>query len=217
MRPDEEIRRDVEDELRWEPSLDARDIGVAAKDGVVTLTGYVSSYAEKSDAESAAKRVAGVAALANDLEVRLPKMARRPDPDIAHESVTVLRAQVGDVATHIRPIVKDGWITLEGAVDWNYQREAAETAVRHLAGVRGLTNSLRLKSVFVATDIHRQIEDAFRRSAELDAQQITIETQDGTLILRGVVRSWAERKEAERIAWSAPGIAKIDNRIAVAT
>lgn len=215
MRSDEDVKRDVEDELRWDPDVDPTDIGVAVKDGVVTLAGFVRSYYQKWEAEVAAKRVAGVVGVANDLEVRLPGVDERPDPEIARDAVAEIRIQLPVSAENIRVIVKDGWVTLEGDVEWNYQREIAENVVRRLRGVRGISNLIKVKPRVEPSELKHKIEEAFRRHAEIDAERVTVEVSGSEVILRGVVRSWAERQEAERVAWSAPGITKVDNRIVV--
>jgi osmotically-inducible protein OsmY len=215
MRSDSDIRRDVEDELRWDPQIDATDIAVSVKNGVVTLAGFVRSYMQKYQAEADAKRVAGVVAVANDLEVRLPGVDERPDPDIAREAVDRIKSELPFAWDRTRVVVKSGWVTLEGEVEWNYQRERAEEAVRRVRGVKGITNFIEVKPRVAPSEIRRKIEEALRRAAEIDASRITVETVGSEVILRGTVRSWAERQEAERAAWSAPGVARVDNRIII--
>jgi osmotically-inducible protein OsmY len=215
MRDDSDIRRDVEDELRWDPDIDATDIAVTVKNGVVTLAGFVRSYMQEYQAEADAKRVAGVTAVANDLEVRLPGVDERPDPDIARDAIERIKSELPYAWDKIRVVVKSGWVTLEGEVEWNYQRQRAEEAVRRVRGLKGVTNSIEVKPQVAPSEIRRKIEDALRRAAEIDASRITVETIGSEVILRGTVRSWAERREAERAAWSAPGVARVDNRIII--
>jgi osmotically-inducible protein OsmY len=215
MTSDSDIKRDVEDELRWDPDIDATDIAVTVKNGVVSLTGFARSFSQKFEAERAAKRVAGVVGLANDIEVRLPAVDERPDPEIARDAVAALKNQLPLSGQNITATVKNGWVTLEGEVEWNYQRERAESAVRWMKGVHGVTNLIQVKPRVAPADVKRKIEEAFRRSAEVDAKRVAVEVHDGEVVLKGTVRSWAERQEAERAAWAAPGVKKVDDRITI--
>lgn len=216
MKSDAQLQRDVLDELSWEPSVDAAHIGVSVKDGVVTLSGHVSSYAEKFGAELAARRVYGVKAVANELEVRLPGSSVRTDEDLAAAAVKALESNVFVPPNTIKPIVRDGWITLEGEVEWAYQKNAAESAVRYLTGVRGVTNLITIKPRVTPAEVKAKIEEALKRSAEMDARRIAVEVADGQVILGGTVRSWTERDEAERAAWAAPGVRRVEDHITVA-
>jgi osmotically-inducible protein OsmY len=215
MRLDSDIKRDVEDELRWDPDIDATDIGVAAHNGIVTLAGFVRSYAQRTEAERDAKRVAGVVGVANDIEVRLPVLDQRPDPEIARDAASALKTELPFSSENIKVVVRDGWLTLEGAAEWNYVRERAESSVKRVRGVKGVTNAITLKPKVQPHEVRRKIEDALRRSAELDASRVTVESSGGEVILRGTVKSWAERQEAERAAWAAPGVTRVDNRITI--
>jgi osmotically-inducible protein OsmY len=210
-----EIEQDVREELQWDPDLDASDIAVSVKDGVVTLAGFVKSYTDKYEAEAAAKRVAGVVAVANDLEVRLPSVDERPDPDIARDAVAALKSMLPISYQNIKIVVKNGWVTLEGQVEWQYQRQTAENAVRRIKGVKGVSNLIQLKPRAEPEQIKKKIQEAFRRNAELDANRIMVETNGSEVILKGTVRSWIEREEAERVAWSAPGVTKVVDQIIV--
>jgi osmotically-inducible protein OsmY len=213
MKSDSELRRDVERELEWDPSIDARNIAVAVKNGVVTLTGHVPAYSDKWRAEGIAKRVAGVTALANDIQVRLT--SERTDADIAESARMAINTDNRVPADSVKVIVSQGWITLDGKVSYYYQKTAAESDVRYLKGVRGVTNSIMVVPNVSPTQIKAEIEEAFKRSAQLDAKRISVETRDATVILTGTVRSWAERDEAETAAWRAPGVREVDNRIEV--
>jgi osmotically-inducible protein OsmY len=215
MKPDSEIERDVRDELKWDPDLDAENIAVSVKDGVVTLAGFVKTYSDRLEAEAAAKRVAGVLAVANDIDVRLPAIDQRPDPDIAKAAVAALKSELPISYDKIKIIVKDGWITLEGAAEWQYQKTTAENAVRKVKGVKGVTNVITVKPKVQPSELQRKILEAFKRNAEVDANRITVEASGSEVILKGTVRSWIEREEAERVAWSAPGVTNVEDRIVV--
>jgi osmotically-inducible protein OsmY len=216
MMDDEAIKRDVEEELRYTPHIDASDIAVAVKEGVVALLGFARSYNDKHEAEAAAKRVAGVVGVANDIEVRLPVSHERPDPEIARDAVAAIRHALPGAWHNVRVVVKQGWITLEGQVEWNFEREQAERAVRGIKGVRGVGNMIRIKPTVQPEEIKKKIEEAFRRNAELEADHIQVEANGPEVVLKGTVHSWAERQEAARAAWSAPGVMRVDNRIAIA-
>lgn len=212
---DLELKRNVESELDWEPSVNAAEIGVAVKDGIVTLTGHVQSYWQKIAAERAASRVSGVKAVANELEIRLPASSERTDEDIARAAVNALAWSVSVPADRIKVKVSKGWITLEGTVEWKYQKAAAEKAVRDLTGVKGVVNLVEVKPRASTVEVKAAIEAALKRSAEVDASRITVEADGDKVILRGSVRSWSEREEAERAAWRSPGVRFVDNRITV--
>jgi osmotically-inducible protein OsmY len=212
-RTDQEIQTDVLAELRWDLSEVAKDIGVAVKAGVVTLTGTVDTYLNKWKAEQAAHRVTGVTAVANDISVRT--IGERTDSDIAAAAAHALEWNSGIPAERIHVTVEKGWVTLKGEVEWHYQRLEAERIVRGLWGVKGVSNLITVKPLATPADLKKKIEDALVRSAQVDANNITIEVQGSKAILRGKVRSWAERKEAERTAWLAPGITSVDNQIRV--
>jgi osmotically-inducible protein OsmY len=215
MKSDSELKRDVQNELTWEPSVNEAHIGVTVKDGVVTLTGHTPSYAEKYGAERAAKRVYGVKAVADELDVKLPGSAKRTDEDIARACVNALAANYSVPDEKIKLVVNNGRVTLEGEVEWQYQSEAAMNTVRYLTGVTGVSNNIAIKARASSIDVKDKIKAAFHRSAEIDARRVDVEVQDGQVILHGSVRSWAEREEAQQAAWAAPGVSAVDNQIAV--
>jgi osmotically-inducible protein OsmY len=196
-RTDEQIQRDVLEELNWDPRVQPNEIGVAVKDGIVTLTGSVDSYTKRWAAEEAALRVRGVKAVANDIQVKLPVSAERTDADIAAAALHALKWHALIPDDQVKVTVSKGWITLEGEVDWQFERDDAEREVRRLTGVRGLTNLIKVKTRATPSELKQKIEDALVRSAQTDAQRITVEVQGSKVILKGTVRSWAEKQEAE--------------------
>ena len=215
MKTDTQLQRDVIDELRWDAQVDGAEIGVAVKDGVVTLTGKVNSYARKLAAVHAAERIGGVRVVADDVTVALPLFAKKTDTDIAHAVANALKWDIEVPDDRIKARVDGGWLWLEGEVDFQYQRESAERAVRYLTGVHGVTNLIKIAQHASVPDVKQRIESALKRQAELDAHQIRVEALDGKVTLKGHVRSWAEREDAKRAAWSAPGVTSVEDQIAV--
>jgi osmotically-inducible protein OsmY len=213
MKSDEELRRDVLAELEYDPSLDARKIGVAVEDGIVTLTGEVSSFAEKWNAERAAERVEGVRGIVNKIEVKI--VGDYSDTDIAREAADALRWNLMVPPGKVIPKVENGYITLTGEVNFDFQRRAAEKAVRYIPGVKGVINLVTIKPKVEPKEIKEKIEEALKRMATVDAGNIQVEVQGSEIVLRGTVRSWAERHEAEKAAWSAPGVTSVKNYITV--
>jgi osmotically-inducible protein OsmY len=216
MKSDREVERDVLDELEWEPGVTADNITVGVKDGVVTLAGVIASFSEKWAAEDAMKRVAGVKGFANELEIQLSAFHQRTDADIARAAVNVLEWNVNVPHDRVRVTVENGVVTLDGEVDRQFEKIAAEGAVRPLMGVTGISNRISItRSQATPAHIHATIKKALMRNGAIEAGGIMVETSGGTVILRGTVGSWAERQEAERAGWSAPGVFEVDNHLVI--
>ena len=215
MKTNIDLQRDILEELKWEPSVNAADIGVSVHDGVITLTGHVPSYAEKHGAERAAKRVLGVKAVANELDVKLPGSFMRTDEDIASACLSAFRFNYAVPDEKIKVVVTSGWVTLEGEVEWQFQKDAAMRTVLGLTGVRGVSNNVGVKPHVAPKDVKNKIEAAFKRNAEIDARRISVEARDGKVILHGSARSWSERDEAQQAAWAAEGVTAVENQIKI--
>jgi len=213
MRSDMEIRADVESELQWEPSVDDRKIGVIVHEGIVTLTGESAHYPGRRAAEEVAKRVKGVRAIANEIQVKIPSAGMRSDSAIAEAAANAIRWNVMTAMTSVKPVVRDGWVILGGTVLWGYQRRSAENCVRNLQGVHGVVNDIRVESEVKAADVKQKIEDAFKRHALLDASDIQVDVEDNTVTLKGHVRKWQENEDAMRAAWAAPGVRDVLNQL----
>jgi osmotically-inducible protein OsmY len=215
MKTDVEIRRDVESELQWDPSVDDKKIGVIAHDGVVTLTGEVCHFGGKWAAEDITKRVSGVRAIANEILVKIPLSGARSDTEIAEAAANALRWHVVTGAAQIKPVVVDGWVTLSGKVQWGFQRNAAENAMRNLMGVKGVINDIVVASTVKVADVKQKIEEAFKRHALLDAKDIEVKVNSSTVTLKGHVHTWQEHADAAYAAWAAPGVANVENRLVI--
>lgn len=215
MRTDDDILKDVIAEIKYEPNLRNDDVAVSVRDGVVTLAGFVDSYADKWRAETVVSRVNGVRAVVNDLEVKLPIGTQRPDPEIARATVDALKWNILVPHENIKVTVEDGWVTLRGTVDWFYQKEEAERTVRNITGVKGISNLITVAAKPTPSDVKQKIIQALKRGAEFDAERITVEVVGNKAILKGTVRSYAEMRDAERAARSAPGITEVENRLTV--
>ena len=209
---DQWLRDSVVRQLNTDPSFDATMIGVTNADGVVTLSGYVETYAARLSAERAARRVYGVKAVANELEVKLAQ--ERIDPDIAKDALQALQNRIG-IPSGLNVTVRDGYISLAGAVEWMYQKTAAERAVRYLRGVRGVFNNITVQPRVAPKDVQKRITEALHRHADIDARRIHVEASGGTVTLEGSVRSWTEKSEAERAAWNVPGVSAVVDHIFV--
>lgn len=215
MKTDLQIKKDIQDELVWDPAVSSTDIGVIVKDGVVTLTGHLSSLAEKLAAERAAQRVAGVKAVAVEMDVRPLSSNARSDTDIAVAAKQALSWNVSVPEGHVQTKVEKGWLSLTGEVEWDYQRRAAERAVRDLLGVVGVTNLVKVKPRISPIDIQKSIEGALKRQAEREAQHMQVLVEGSRVTLRGKVHSWSERQAAQGAAWSAPGVSNVTNELAI--
>ena len=209
------LRQEILDELEWESSVDAAHIGVAVDNGIATLSGHVSSYTEKLAAERAVTRVKGVTAIAENIEIRYPAAKRTADDQIAKRVVDIINWQVSVPSDHIKVKVEKGWVTLSGEVDWHFQKVDAEKSVRRLSGVMGIANLIGLKPRVEAKDVKKRIEEALKRNAEIEAQNIRVIVQGGKVTLDGKVDSWAERQRVENTVWSAPGVLSVDDRLSV--
>jgi osmotically-inducible protein OsmY len=212
---DNTLRQIILDELEFQPSVDSAHIGVAVESGVVTLTGHVASYAEKIDVEDAVKRVRGVKAIAQEIDVRYPNAKKTADDEIAKRALAILAWDVSVPNDRIGIRVQHGWVTLSGEVDWYYQRQAAEHAIRKLSGVVGVTNTIHLTPRLQRADVKRRIEDALKRSAEAEGQKIRVSVSDGTVTLEGQVKAWYERRLAEQAAWGAHGVTRVNDRLQI--
>ena len=215
MKTDSQIQKDVMAQLNWEPILNASEIGVAVKDGIVTLSGVVDTYTKKIAAEKAAKKVSGVKAVAVDIQVGVSPIFKRTDSEIAETVFNALRLHTAVQEDRIKIKVENGFVTLEGEVEWGYQRNAAATAIENLPGVKDVLNFITVRPLVAVNDLERKISDAFQRSATIDAENVTVEVRGSKAILKGTVRSVAEKEDAVDAVWSSPGVTTIENRLLV--
>lgn len=215
MKTDATIKEDVLEELDWDPSIDNTKIGVIVNDGIVTLTGHVNTYAEKVAAEKVARNVYGVKAVVEEIEVKISGSGKRSDEDIAKAALNNLKWNTSVPENKIRLKVEDAWITLEGEAEWNYQKEAARKAVKDLAGVRGVTNLIKVEASIEPQNVKDKIRSAFERNATIDADNVNVRSVGHKIILSGAVQSWAEKKQAESAAWSAPGVTEVENDLSI--
>ncbi len=215
MKTDSQVQQDVLAELKWEPSVNAAQIGVEVKDGIVTLAGHVGSYAEKYDAERAAQRVSGVKALAIEMGVTLPGFGKRNDADIARSAESALQCTTFLPKDSVKIMVEDGRVTLSGEVDWEYQRQSAAAAVRYLLGVTSVSDKIKIKHKVSASAVKSEIEAALKRHAHVDAQKISVEVRGADVTLTGKVPTWSERDMARNSAWGTPGVRNVVDNLTV--
>lgn len=215
MKTDQQLQQDVMDELKWDPLLTASEIGVSVKNSVVTLSGYVNSYSKKLAAENAAKRVKGVRAVAEDIEIRLGMDGRRNDTEIAQAALNALKWNTNVPDERIKLKVENGWVNMEGDVDWQFQKSTAENAISNISGVRGIRNLITITPKVNISGVENRIKNALQRSAAIEAGNIAVRAEGNKVILKGKVRSWAERREVERAVWSTPGVAEVEDDLLI--
>ncbi len=215
MKKNDELQKDVQDAIRWEPLLNAAEIGVTAKDGVVSLTGVVDSYAKKLEAENAAKRVIGVKALVVHIQVRIPNQWAKTDAEIANNILAILKSNFHVPYQHLKIQVENGWVTLDGELPWDYQREAVKNAIKYLRGVKGVTSNMGIKSDIRNAIEQKDIKNALSRSLILDNTHISVNVSGTTVTLTGTVNSLFQKEEAGRIAWNTPGISQVNNDLTI--